>query len=593
MIDRTTRLRWRRLFRRQYRQMESMSVQAEENLERHFFKRLGHLTRVRRFVISWVLLLVLLVSGAVAQLRGLGQYYQVVAPAPGGTFTEGTVGMFTNANPLYATGAADSAVSRLVFSGLMRYDQKNRLVGDLAEKIDVDERGVAYTVTLRRKLRWQDGKPLTTADVLYTYQTIQNPDARSPLFSSWQGVKLEVRDERTIVFTLPGALGAFTHSLTNGIVPKHVLENTPPSQLRTARFNTVSPVGSGPFKWKTIEVTGTSQEEREERVGLVPNEYFYRDPAKLQQVVIRTFRDEKHMIKAYEQGELNSMVGLSSVPDNLRSSAEIREYNIPLTGAVMVFFKTTQEPLSNIKVRQGLVRAVDVPGIVNGFGYPVIVTHGPLLTSQVGYDKQLIQLPFEQTAANILLDESGYRRGSSGMREKDGKPLTFRLYAQNSSEYATVTAGLQKAWQAVGVATEVVLQSDSDMQGVVSRHDYDAVLYGISLGTDPDVFPYWHSSQADPRSVNRLNLSEYRSTAVDKALEAGRTRSDAAVRAFKYRPFLETWRVDAPALSMYQPRFLYVTRGEVFNFEPRTLNSITDRFSNVENWMIRKEKATK
>ncbi len=72
---------------------------------------------------------------------------------------------------------------------------------------------------------------LTTADVLYTYQTIQNPDARSPLFTSWQGVKLEVRDERTIVFILPGALGAFTHSLTNGIVPKHVLENTPPSQL--------------------------------------------------------------------------------------------------------------------------------------------------------------------------------------------------------------------------------------------------------------------------------------------------------------------------------------------------------------------------
>src|SRR6185503_418921 len=116
-----------------------------------------------------------------------------------------------------------------------------------------------------------------------------------------------------------------------------------------------------------------------------------------------------------------------------------------------------------------------------------------------------------------------------------------------TSEYAAVTAALQKAWKAVGVDVQVTQLSDIDLQSVVSRHEYSAVLYGISLGTDPDVFAYWHSSQADPRSTSRLNLSEYTSVTADRALEAGRSRSDPSVRAAKYRPFLDVWRADAPA----------------------------------------------
>lgn len=592
MITRTTKLRWRRLFRKKYRQVEDMGVVAEENLERHFFKRLSRLTKVRRFVASWLMLVTLLIAGSVVQLRSLSPLYQTLQPAPGGTYTEGVVGTFTNANPIYATSAADSAVTKLIFSGLMKYDQNNQLVGDLAERIDVDERGIRYTVTLREGLRWQDGQPLTAADVLFTYKTIQNPDARSPLSGGWQGITIETPNPRLIVFTLPSVLSAFPYSLTNGIVPKHLLESTPPAQLRTARFNTIAPMGSGPFKLRAIEVAGTTQDAREERIGMVPNEHFNREPAKLDQIIIRTFRDEARMLSAYRDGELSGMAGLASLPDDLRSEEDLIEYNTPLTAAVMVFFKTTQEPFNTVKVRQALVQAVDVPVAVQKIGYPAIIVKGPLLTSQLGFDKNTTQLPYDVAAANRLLDEAGWVRGTDGMRSKDGQPLTFQLSAQSISEYAAITGELQKAWRAVGVDAQVILQSDSDLQGVVSRHDYQAVLYGISLGTDPDVFAYWHSSQANPRAATRLNLSEYNSTQADRALEAGRTRSDASVRAVKYRPFLEAWRGDAPALALYQPQFLYVTRGQVHNFAPRVLASGTDRFANVENWMIRQEKVT-
>lgn len=113
MINRATKLRWRRRLRRQRQQVEDVSIQAEEQLEKHFFKRLSRLAQVRRFMVSWILLLCVLIGGSVLQFRALSQQYQRPQPAPGGTFTEGVVGIFTGANPLYATNAADSAVSRL------------------------------------------------------------------------------------------------------------------------------------------------------------------------------------------------------------------------------------------------------------------------------------------------------------------------------------------------------------------------------------------------------------------------------------------------------------------------------------------------
>jgi hypothetical protein len=123
MINRATKLRWRRKIRKQQRQVEDAGAQAEANLERHLFRRLSRLTRVRRFIASWVLLVGLLAFGSLVQLRGLSQYYQEAQPAPGGTYTEGIIGTFTTANPLYATNAVDRSDPRLVFYSLMKYNE--------------------------------------------------------------------------------------------------------------------------------------------------------------------------------------------------------------------------------------------------------------------------------------------------------------------------------------------------------------------------------------------------------------------------------------------------------------------------------------
>ncbi|MBI3624042.1 hypothetical protein HY218_00230, partial [Candidatus Saccharibacteria bacterium] len=522
---------------------------AEEQLERHFFRRLGRLIEVRWFVASWLLLMLFLIGTVVLQTLSLTKDYASLQPVPGGTFTEGLLGSFTDANPLYATGLVDSSVSKLLFASLFKIDQSGKLVGDLASKWTVDDRAVVYTVYLRDNLKWHDGQALTADDAVFTYQTIQNADTKSPLFSSWRGISVVATNSRTITFTLPNALGSFPYSLTNGIVPKHLLRDVPANQLRSIRFNSVNPVGSGPFMWERVEVSGDSPETREEQIGLIPFKQYYGGVPKLDHFTLRSFHDQKQMITSFQHGELNAIVGLDSLPDMLKKDTTIVEYNVPLAGEVAVFLKTSDELFQDTRIRLALTRATNQQAVLKSLGYPVVGANEPLLRGQPGYDKTLAQQSYNMAAANSLLDEAGWARGKDGLRFKNGKALGFNLFAPSTSEATIVSQQLQQQWRRLGIDAHVQLEPTPDLQGVIARHDYDALLYGISIGPDPDVFVYWHSSQADPHSSNRLNLSEYKSPLADKALEAGRSRTDVKVRVIKYRPFLEAWPSANPGLQ--------------------------------------------
>lgn len=563
---------------------------AGEQTDQYFFRRLDRLVSVRRFVTGWIGLVLVMIICSVLQLSSLSGYYQELRPAPGGVYTEGIVGAFTNANPIYATSTVDRSVAKLLFSGLLKYDDKNYLTGDLAQDWKPDETGRIYTVILRPNLKWSDGKPLTAQDVVFTYRVIQNADAGSPLYTSWQGVEVAAKGDNTIVFTLSNPLASFPHSLTTGIIPKHKLDKIPMADMRSASFNTNDPVGSGPFSWQNLTVSG-SDETREERITLQANEHYHKGRPKLDTFVIRTFRSEGRMIARYDKHELNAMVGLGAVPENVSEKMYIHDF--PQTAAMMTFFKTTSGVLSDKVVRQALVRSADTKAIRNQLGYSARIVDAPLLRGQLGYDKTITQLPYDPAAARQQLEDAGWIAPKpGGIREKDGQKLEFTLYAESGQESARVTRALQQQWRKIGANVKVELQDSSEFQVTLSEHSYEALLRGISIGNDPDVFVYWHSSQADVLSSGRLNFSEYKSSTVDNALESARTRVDPALRVAKYKPFLATWRDDAPALGLYQPRVLYITRDQVYGLHAHSVVAASDRFANVEEWMIRLVKTT-
>src|SRR5688572_31714563 len=148
MIDRSSRLRLQRRLRRRKRQVETIGERAEEHFDKHIFRRMNNLPGVRRFILSWLLLLILLASSVVVQARSLGKYYQTNGPTEGGIYTEGILGVFTNANPIYATTTVDSSAAKLLFGSLFTYRENGALTGDIAEKYEIDDTERKYTVHL-------------------------------------------------------------------------------------------------------------------------------------------------------------------------------------------------------------------------------------------------------------------------------------------------------------------------------------------------------------------------------------------------------------------------------------------------------------
>jgi peptide/nickel transport system substrate-binding protein len=191
-----------------------------------------------------------------------------------------------------------------------------------------------------------------------------------------------------------------------------------------------------------------------------------------------------------------------------------------------------------------------------------------------------------------VLDTAQWITGKDGIRMKAGRPLTFSLVAADTAEHRQVAGQLVKYWKPLGVKVIVQFQEAAEFQSTLNAHSYDAILNGIEIGPDPDVFVYWDSTQADVRASNRLNLSEYKNATADAALEAGRTRLDPLLRTIKYKPFLQAWQKDNPALGLYQPRILYLTNGSVSGLSEHPVNTATDRLDGVHTWQIREARVT-
>jgi peptide/nickel transport system substrate-binding protein len=361
------------------------------------------------------------------------------------------------------------------------------------------------------------------------------------------------------------------------------------ASLRTLPFNTSKPVGAGPFKFSALEVVGGAADQREEQVAMVPFDHYNGGKPKIDRFIIHSYRSEAQLVDSFKKQQVDAMVGLTKVPDGYQNDGSTRAYSFPLTAAVMTFFRTTSPLLSDVQVRQALVKATNVESVIQSLKYPTMPVKEPILQGQVGYDPLYAQSKYDPAAAKATLDQQGWLAGKGGTRQKNGQKLSLTLYAQDNSEYANVARQLQKQWHDIGVDLQVMLKDTTEFQATLSSstRDYDALLYGISIGKDPDVYVYWDSKNADIRSDSRLNFSEWKSAVADTALQAGRTRTDASIRAIKYQPFLQAWRDDAPAIGLYQPRFLYVTHQKVYGLRGHALNSETERFDNVQDWMVR------
>jgi peptide/nickel transport system substrate-binding protein len=575
------KFRYRRALRRLRRETVTLGSWGANYVDRHIWGKWHQLKVVRRFMLLWLIVIAVAVVGLLQQIGALDRLGTYAIAQPGGTYTEAEIGTVQNLNPVLPESEAAQDINRLIFSGLTRYNARRQLIPDLATSWGISEDGKTYTFHLRKGVKWHDGVPFTSADVAFTLTAIQNPDSRSPLASSWQGVTVDTPDDRTVVFRLPQPLNSFMDSTTVGIIPRHLLENTEPSLLREADFNQ-KPVGTGPF-----EIKNFAPSARE--IELVANPHYYFGKPKLDEFDFKFYDSAADTLTAYAQHQVTSPGRLDPGSESeARRQAGLTYYNFTLPEEETLFFNNTDAVLSDKTLRGILSRSLDRSAILQraGGGQGVVVTQ-PLLPGMVGYTNKYASTPLDQAAARKALDNAGWIQDRPGaIRAKNGGKLQFKLVTLAGGPLEDAAKEIKRQWAGLGIGVDVVTGDRDQLQQTYMRpRNFQMLLYGVNLGSDPDVYSFWHSSQAKDPGVN---LSQYSSDDADRALETGRIKADPAVRMGKYDAFLRTWDADAPAAVLYDTGYVYAARDAVAGIEAQRIVTPSDRFYDVQRWTVRR-----
>jgi ABC-type transport system substrate-binding protein len=270
----------------------------------------------------------------------------------------------------------------LVFAGLMRYNPQSKHIEHDLATMEVSKDSKVYTMRLKDNVYWHDSTeeephPVTADDVVFTFQTVQDPDFPNLLLQqNFRGVLVEKIDVRTARFTLDEPYSFFSSNLTLGLLPKRAFEGIPIGKLDEALDFGFSPIGAGPYRMKTIVQTDLSSEVTLERFQRTL-EPIYR----LDRIVFRIFPDYSSLLS-----DLRNLQGVRLVARNDRGEAIIpkrftaRNYYLPQY--VALFFNLDTPMLQEQNLRVGLQLGTDKQELVDTIHESVIVDT-PLLEIDV------------------------------------------------------------------------------------------------------------------------------------------------------------------------------------------------------------------
>lgn len=570
-MPKTFKKRGQKLARKWSRFSRKASTEGKEHLKENFIDRISHVRNVRLLILEWTLLIAAITFLAITQAFWYSNSYASTTYSDGGTYTEGTLGKVNSLNPLFASTSSEKTLSKLLFATLSAPDYSGHTGLDLAASIRADDSGKVWTIKLRDGLKWSDGQPITNRDVLYTASIIQNPQVKTAYASSLTGVKVTESDG-ALVFTLPSAFANFPSSLDIPILPAHILQDTSPERLLEHTFST-SPVTSGAFTYNATQAIGT---EGEKLVYLNANPAYYKGKPLLSGFTVHAYLKLDDIKTALKNGSITATAELSPADGDAVRSADINERQSAISSGVYAFFNTASPALTK-ELRQAIRQGLDLDQLRAHLDGEQALDY-PLIDTQISL--KYPALPAHDSAA--AHETIARLSGSGDANAQNAQPL--RIATVNTGRLPELARELATQLQQLGLNAEAQTYDPTQdfLLGILRPRTYDILIYEIELGPDPDLFPYYHSSQA---TETGLNLSNWRNLYADDLILGARGTMDPSTRASKYQAFLDYWVDDVPAIGLYQTNFAYFANRNVRSFsEDNRLVLPTDRFTDVYYW---------
>lgn len=466
------------------------------------------------------------------------------AAAQSGPKKGGTLVMVVQPEPPTLASYANTSgpigqVAPKVYDGLLEYDFKMNALPGLAKSWTVAPDGKTVTFKLQQGVKFQDGKPFTSADVQYTVmEVLKKVHPRGP--TNFQEVeKIDTPDPLTAVFHLKNPAPYMLKALSayeSPMLPRHLFDGTDIKNNPQAN----KPVGTGPFKFV--------EWQRGQFIRLDRNpDYWRKGKPHLDRIVARFIGEAQTRTAAVEKGEV-TYAAYGAVPniDSRRLTKQSKAVTVTTRGYEMdapileLEFNTTRKPFDNQKVRQAIAHAIDRKFVIENiwFGYGKVAT-GPISsalapTGIYTADVKRYDVPNRMEIANKLLDEAGYPKKEGGIRFEITHDITpygeeWRRFGEYVQQVLT-QLGIKVTLRYEDVATWI--------RRVYTNYDYDLSSDWLKTFGDPVIGvqrQYW--SKSIRPGVPWVNGTRWTNEKCDQLIEAAAIEADPRKRAALYHEF--------------------------------------------------------
>jgi peptide/nickel transport system substrate-binding protein len=446
--------------------------------------------REKLILLSGVILAVLSAVGFItARIYRQG----VWIPVAGGSYSEGFIGQPIDSNPVTAKNLPDRAMSALLYSSL----------NDLAETIETKD-SKNFQIKLKDGLEWADGEPITADDVIFTIESIKNPAAGSPLFSSWENVEAERVSALHISINLPEPYAWFTEILKHTRpIPAHVYNSVAPENFHLSAYR-LEPIGSGPYQVHEVRqlLSGFIREIR-----LVPNNKYAGIQPLIPDFRLIFYTDQEKLNEGLKHREVLGFLNLEPL-QKLGTSRGLKISHIPSARTAIVLLNGVNNPkLNSSSVRKALNAGSNRANLKDIFSEDIELSTSPLPPSLGGREADLEHV--------VQPDLNG---------------LSLNLLVPQGTFWEKVGSELREAWLGAGASEINILSVRPDLlNSRLLAGNYEAALFGLAPDYIYDLFPFWHSRERN----GGKNVAGYIDTETDKLLEEARQTGDenTSVRA--------------------------------------------------------------
>lgn len=396
-------------------------------------------------------------------------------------------------------------------------DDKKATVSRIEERMFIAEPKVRFL--LRDDVKWQDGEPFTSRDVAFTFNSLMSEEVASPRKSTYDLVRdVQTPNDYEVVVTYRRPYSPAILSWTMGILPAHILEGK--SQNWWVENFQRRPIGTGPFmfdSWKTNEY-----------LRVVRNPNYWGIGPWLDAFVFRTMPDPTALRLAFESHQLD-VYPLALSPWAIKSYKTDPRFQVESAPALAYSYlgwNLRRDIFKDIRVRTAFAHAINVPEIIEFLAYGNGTQSTGIFVPEFWFsDATLKPIPYDPEKAKQLLDEAGWKVGPDGVREKDGKRLTFKVITNQGNEVRRDIATVaQDSLRKIGVEMKIeIYEWAVFIQDFINKHEFDATILGWTTPPDWDQFQVWHSSQTNPEQLNHVG---YQSAEADKLMNELREEYD-------------------------------------------------------------------